>query len=121
MLIIEDDELTQKIYKRIFRNEFETDFAISSEEYHNKYDSKKYDIVIIDISLKGTKNGIEMIMDFKKNPLFEETPLLCITAHALIVDKVKALNAGADVYLTKPIDNNVLRNTVASLLKKIAL
>lgn len=118
MLVIEDDELTQNIYSRIFKSDFEIDFAESSEKYHQDLSEKIYDIVIIDISLKGSKNGIELISEFKKNPIFNSIPLLCITAHAFNADKVKAIDAGTDVFLVKPVDNKVLRNIVASLINK---
>lgn len=118
MLIIEDDYMTQRIYKRLFKKDFEIDFAESVEKYYSSYSDKEYNIAIIDIALKGTKDGIVLIEELRLNPKHKNIPILCITAHALTRDRMLATKAGADIFLTKPIENVRLINIIHSLLKK---
>lgn len=118
MLIIEDDLLTQRIYKRLFKEQFELDFAESVEKFYSSYVDKDYSIAIIDIALKGTKDGIKLIEELRLNPRHKNIPIICITAHALTRDRMLATKAGADIFLTKPIENSQLINLVKSLLMK---
>jgi DNA-binding response OmpR family regulator len=118
MLIVEDDYLTQKIFQRLFKEEFKIDFCEAGEEYYRNYINEKYDIIIADVSLKGSKNGLELIHEIKNNPDKKNTPIICLTAHAFAKDRTNALESGADLFLTKPILNINLLNAVKSLIKE---
>ena len=117
MLIVEDDDLSVDVIKRIFRNYFEIFYCDSAEEYHEEYSSNNYDIIIMDISLKGTKTGLELIKEIKKVPSYTGTPILCLTAHAQTRIRLTAIESGSDYFITKPVSNRVLRDAVEFLLK----
>ena len=117
MLIVEDDDLSVDVIRRIFRNYFEIFYCDSAEEYYEKYSNNNYDIIIMDISLKGTKNGLELIKEIKASPLFTGTPILCLTAHAQIKIRRTAIESGSDLFITKPVATKVLKESVAFLLK----
>jgi len=117
MLVVEDDILSQKVMKRIFQNDFEIDFCESAEEYYEKFSNKKYDIIVMDISLKGTKNGLELIKDIKEAPTYTGTPILCLTAHVQNKTRRAAIESGSDQFIAKPVSNQLLREAVASLIK----
>lgn len=118
MLVIEDDILTQGIYKRLFKDKFEIDFTDSAEKFYSELVNKKYDIAIIDISLKGKKDGLQLISEIRANPVYGNIPILCITAHALTRDRMSATTSGADIFLTKPIDNKYLLEIVDFFINK---
>ena len=117
MLVIEDDLLSKKVMRRMFKSNFEIDIIESAEEYYEKYLNTKYDIIIMDISLKGTKNGLELIKEIKAKPTYTDAPILCLTAHAQTKMRQTAIESGADLFITKPVANNVLKEAVASLIK----
>jgi DNA-binding response OmpR family regulator len=117
MLIVEDDILSQKLMRRNFKSDFEMDFCESVEEYYEKYSNVKYDIIIMDISLKGTKNGLELIKEIKAAPTFTGTPILCLTAYAQTKMRHTAVESGADLFIAKPVPNKVLKGAVASMVK----
>ena len=77
----------------------------------------------MDISLHGQKNGLELTKELKSMPEYKEIPVVCLTAHVFEKDKDNALDAGVDVFLTKPIENKVLINTLIETInnkRKIA-
>ncbi len=118
MLIVEDDDLTQDILRRIFKNEFETDLCESAEEFYKKYSNKNYDIIIMDISIKGAKHGLDLIKEIKQLPLHLKTPIICLTAHAQMKTRKTAIESGSDLFITKPVANQVLREAVEFLINR---
>jgi CheY-like chemotaxis protein len=117
MLIVEDDILSQKLMKRNFINDFEMDFCESAEEYYEKYLNVNYDIIIMDISLKGSKNGLELIKEIKASPAFTRTPIICLTAYAQTNMRQTAEELGTDLFITKPVANESLKRAVASMFR----
>ena len=116
MLIVEDDILSQNVLRRIFKSDFEIDFCESVEEYYKKYSDVNYDIIIVDISLQGRKNGLDLIKEIKTSPTYTGAPIICLTAHAQMQTRKTAMESGSDIFITKPVSNNVLKGTVASLI-----
>lgn len=119
MLIVEDDDLSIKVMRRIFQTDFEIDFCESAEEYYKKYSNYNFDIIIMDISLKGTENGLELIKEIKASPSFTGNPILCLTAHAQIKMRQTAMESGSDLFITKPVSNKVLKEAVEHLLQSV--
>ena len=117
MLIVEDDDLTIDLMRRIFRNDFEILICDSIEEFYDKYSNKNVDIIIMDISLKGDKNGLDLIKEIKASLSYTGTPILCLTAHAQPKMRETAIESGADLFITKPVSNKVLKEAVIFLLK----
>ncbi|MCX6175344.1 MAG: response regulator [Ignavibacteriales bacterium] len=117
MLVVEDDILSQNVLRRIFKSDYEIVFCESAEEYYEKYSEKKYDIIIMDVALKGIKNGLELTKEIKAAPQFTGTPILCLTAHAQTKLRQTAMESGSDLFITKPVSNKVLKEAVASLIR----
>ncbi|MCL4549009.1 MAG: response regulator [Bacteroidetes bacterium] len=117
MLIVEDDDLTQKVLSKIFNDDFQIDICESAEEFYQSYSSNRYDIVIMDISLRGNKHGLELTKEIKASAIHGSMPILCLTAHAFPKDKKNAMESGIDAFFTKPVSNEILKQAVASLLK----
>jgi DNA-binding response OmpR family regulator len=117
MLIVEDDNLTINLMRRIFRDDYEIFNCDSAEEFYEKYSNNNFDIIIMDVSLKGGKNGLDLTKEIKASPSYTGTPILCLTAHAQLKIQEKAIESGADLFITKPVSNKVLREAVEFLLK----
>lgn len=73
-------------------------------------------MILIEISLKGNKNGLEITKEIRENPNYSNTPIICYTTHALQRDRINALNAGCDDVLVKPVRNSELLGTLESYL-----
>lgn len=65
--------------------------------------SEKPDIVITDLSMP-VMNGWDMIAELKGDPETASIPVIALTAHAMTDQRQRAIDAGCDDYLTKPIN-----------------
>jgi CheY-like chemotaxis protein len=118
MLVVEDDLLSQRVFQKLFKEEFQVDFCDSGDEYYKEFNGEKYDIIIMDISLKGNKSGLELIREIKDLPEKRDTPIICLTAHAFAKDRTNAIESGADMFLAKPVMNETLLDVVNKLTGK---
>jgi CheY-like chemotaxis protein len=116
ILIVEDIE-----YNRILLNEYLIDTGAT---LHFANDGKetidilknvgKIDIVLLDIQLPDT-NGYELIKDIKH--FHPEAKVIAQTAYALVGDQKRAIEAGFNYYLPKPIKQEVLLSTINKIVK----
>lgn len=74
------------------------------------------DLVLMDV-LMPELSGYEVCEQLKKNPATRLTPVVLITALNQREDKIQGINAGADDFLTKPVDAHELRARVRSLVR----
>lgn len=74
-----------------------------------------YQLIILDIMLPEI-DGIEVLTNIRQNNV--STPILMLTAKSTIPDKVSALNAGADDYMTKPFHTDELIARVNALMRR---
>lgn len=118
LLITEDDFENQKFLELFLKRYFEVDICDSSDTFYNFIESKKYDIILMDISIRGNRNGLELTSELKSNPEYSSIPIVCYTAHAFNRDRVNALNAGCDAYLSKPSDIRTLLGSLIEMLKR---
>jgi len=88
------------------------DKAIELMEKH-----EKIDLFIVDWMLPGVMSGLEFIKKLRLQKKFIETPIIMITALSQADNIVAGLDAGADDYMTKPFDLNVLQARVRVQLR----
>ncbi len=112
LLVTEDDFENQKFLEMFLKRNFEVEICDSEQSFYEHLNKNKFDIILMDISLRGNKNGLELTKELRKMPGYENIPVVCLSAHAFKKDRDNAMNAGADVFLTKPVENKVLLNTL---------
>lgn len=116
LLIAEDDLENQKFLQLFLNKYFTVDICDSAMSFYDLMDREKFDIILMDISIKGEKNGLQLTRELRKNPDYSAIPVVCYTAHALNRDRINALEAGCNVYLSKPSDIHTLLTTLFELL-----
>ena len=89
--------------------------AIDGEDALNKISSEKPDLILMDISMPKI-DGYELTRRLKSHQDFREIPIIALTAHAMKGDRGKALAAGCDEYITKPINVRELPKQIKLLL-----
>lgn len=80
---------------------------------------EKIDLFIIDWMLPGVMSGLEFTKKLRSQKKYAETPIIMITALTQPDNIVSALDAGADDYITKPFDLNVLQARVRVQLRSV--
>ncbi|MEW6701190.1 MAG: response regulator, partial [Bacteroidota bacterium] len=90
----------------------------SAESFYEKLNETKFDIILMDISLRGTKDGLQLTKELREDPERKNTPIVGLSAHAFQKDKDNAYKAGVDVFITKPVYGNILMNSLISTLEQ---
>ena len=116
ILVVEDEIENRKYLQLVLKKKYDLDFCDTKKSVFSLLSEKKYDVVIMDISLKPDYSGIDLIKDLKRKPAYKNIPIICLSAHAYGEDKRKAQELGADIYLTKPVTNKVILSTVEKLI-----
>jgi len=80
---------------------------------------EKIDLFIIDWMLPGVMSGLEFTKKLKAQKTYADTPIIMITALTQPDNIVAALDAGADDYITKPFDLNVLQARIRVQLRNL--
>lgn len=103
-MLVEDAADTRDLVTAILEMAgHEIEGAETGEEALSKLDTIRPDVILMDMSLPGTMSGLDVVEKLRRNSAFGQTPILALTAHALIVDQERSLAAGCDEHITKPI------------------
>ena len=115
ILIVEDnvelrnylrDEL-KKDYKVLLAENGQIGFEIALQ--------KLPDLILTDV-IMPVMNGLDLCKKIKLNLKTSHIPLLMLSAKALVEDKLEGIDSGADLYLSKPFDMDILRSSLAQLI-----
>lgn len=108
LLIAEDVEDNREFLKSILVSEnIEVTCVENGLLALQKLQEKQYDVVFLDIRMP-VMDGLQTIKHIRDKKLYNSTPILALTAQAIIGDKEKYLPYGFDGYITKPINESVL-------------
>lgn len=108
LLIVEDDEWILKIFSKVLSQNFEINIAQTIHEFYTCIKDNVYDAFLIDLSLRGDKNGLQLIEELRQMENYLRTPIVVVTANALRKDRENSMKAGATKFITKPVENSVL-------------
>jgi two-component system cell cycle response regulator DivK len=67
--------------------------------------NERPDVVLMDISLPGRYDGLDVTRLLRGDPSYDDIPIIAFTAHAMTGDRERILEAGCDEYMTKPIES----------------
>ena len=113
-----DDDM-RNIYSltTIFENEgAEVIYAMDGLEAIEKLNTNSgIDIVLMDIMMPNM-DGFQAMQEIRKSENFRSLPIIAVTAKAMKGDREICLRAGANEYVTKPVDVEILLKNVYSLL-----
>ncbi|MFA6598113.1 MAG: PAS domain S-box protein [Ignavibacteriaceae bacterium] len=116
VLLVEDDYINQVTTKRFLQNGYNILMTDSSDEALNILKENKVDIILMDISIGGSRDGLELTKELKASKEYQHIPIIAVTAHAFDKDRQNALAAGCDTYLSKPFTKVSLLEMIANLI-----
>jgi two-component system cell cycle response regulator DivK len=116
ILIVEDNPLNMRLIEMILKaNSYTLLKATDGEEALDIATRERPDLVLMDIRLPKM-GGLEVAKRLRKNAALSHIPIIALTAHAMKGDEEKAIEAGCDSYLSKPVNTRELPRLVADML-----
>jgi len=119
ILIIDDDEkLGQLLTQYLERYDMKVYVAITPSIGFKLIRKLKPDLLILDVMLPE-KDGFEVCREIRaKSSIYGQLPILMLTAHAEVTDRIVGLELGADDYLPKPFEPKELILRIKNILNK---
>lgn len=120
VLIVEDDDLMVAFYRRLFgqhKDEFDCRFAKNGKEALANLQEGKSETLLLDWDLPGI-SGLDLLRALRSNPETKSARIIIVSGRSHPDDQVRALGAGADDYLTKPFNVEVLLARLRALKRR---
>jgi len=116
ILVVDDNPRNLKLAFDVLEDAgYEVVEAVNAEEAQSMIDRSLCDLILMDIALPGM-DGLTLTRKIKANERTKHIRIIALTAFAMKGDDQKALAAGCDGYITKPIDIHQLPVQVAEIL-----
>ncbi len=116
ILIVDDDKSIQETLSTILRSQgYDTATAASAKEALEKTTTQFFDVVLLDIKLPD-KEGTRLLSDLEK--VTPRIIKIIITGYPTLKNATQALNDGANLYLTKPLDPDNLLSAIKTKLEE---
>ena len=116
ILLVEDNEMNRDMLsRRLIKRGHDVSIAVDGQQGVDQAGRYKPDIILLDMSLP-VMDGWEAARRLKADDETRRIPIIALTAHAMVGDREKCLEAGADDYDTKPLDFKRLLGKINDLL-----
>ncbi|MDA9611779.1 response regulator transcription factor [OM182 bacterium] len=119
ILIIDDDEnLGELLTQYLLKNQIEACVANTPSKGFELIKKQKPDLLILDVMLPE-KDGFEVCKEIRtKSAIYGLLPILMLTAHAEVSNRIVGLELGADDYLSKPFEPRELLARIQNILRR---
>ncbi|MBD3334805.1 MAG: response regulator [Candidatus Eisenbacteria bacterium] len=117
ILVIDDDPLLRRLTARLLAAEGmdAVTAADGNEGLKALQEQEPFDAVICDL-LMPDMSGFDVVREIRKDERFRELPILVLTSQGMHEDRDTALEAGADLYMTKPFSSFEFMEALRRLL-----
>ncbi|SES78527.1 PAS fold-containing protein [Methanococcoides vulcani] len=116
ILVVDDEPLNVELMEVYLSGDYEVIPAYGGAEGLEKVRTEDLDLVLLDVMMPGI-SGFDVCRTLKEDPLYQFIPVVMVTALSGKDDKIKSIEAGADDFLSKPVDRLELETRVKSLIK----
>ena len=116
ILIVDDNQDGRELVVKVLKTRgYQTIEAVDGEEALEKAVAERPDLILMDRSLPKI-DGYEVTRRLKGQEEFKDVPIVALTAHAMRGEREKALEAGCEGYISKPINVRELPELILSYL-----
>ena len=115
LLVIDDSDQIRWFLKHVFNKEYQILEARNGQDGINVALKEEPDLILCDVMMP-VKDGYETCREIKNDPKMAQTPVVMLKVES--EDVITGIEAGADDYITKPFDVEILRSKINSLMKK---
>lgn len=114
ILIVEDTDLNIDLMSQVLEDEYRVLIARDGRQGIEMAKEHRPDLILMDISLP-VMDGYEATRQIRQ--ILPSIPILGLSAHAMAGDEQKAMQAGCNDYLTKPVDDDLLIQKIKEYLR----
>jgi len=115
ILVVEDNEDNREIFVfRLQQLDFEVLVASNGKEALEIASRSKPDVIFMDLRMP-VMDGWEATRALRQTEWGRDLPVIAVTAHAMKEEREKALNAGCDEFILKPVDYSIIQRTIQRL------
>jgi DNA-binding response OmpR family regulator len=119
IMVVDDEPEIRKLLEMIITGAGHVVVTVSNgKKALNLLNSVMFDLMILDMLFPDDIDGYEVCRRIRGNSLQKSLPIMIISGMTDPKDELKAFNAGADEYVTKPFDNNELLARIRALLER---
>jgi CheY-like chemotaxis protein len=116
ILVVDDDELVRVALNELLKPEgYEVHLASRGAEALEKLDQNGYDLLMLDI-IMPEMDGFELCRKIRERENYRDTPIVFLTAKSRDEDREQGIEAGANLFLSKPISPDKLLQIVSDTL-----
>ena len=108
VLIVDDTAANVILLKAVLSARgYQVDSATNAEEAREAIARRRPDLILMDLQLPGV-DGLTLTRQLRAEPAGEDLLIIAVTSYAMAADREKALRAGCNDYVSKPIDTRQL-------------
>jgi len=116
ILVVDDDEMVLMALGELLRPEgYDVDTVMRGQEAIEKLHESNYDLLILDI-IMPEMDGFELCRRIRQMTVYEEIPIVFLTAKSRDEDRIFGLEVGANLFLSKPISPDKLLGIVSDTI-----
>ncbi len=117
VMLVDDVEDNRIMLEQVLEDDYDLLHADSGEQCLSKVEQGEVDLILLDVSMPEM-DGYQVCNKLKENPGTAMIPIIFVSAHDSVEERLKGYEAGGDEYLTKPIDEEVLCQKVKCTLQE---
>lgn len=117
LLVIDDSDQIRWFLKHVFAKEYQVLEARNGQDGIEVAFREQPDLILCDVMMP-VKDGYQTCREIKSDSQLAQVPVVMLTAKVESEDVITGIEAGADDYITKPFDVEILRSKINSLMKK---
>ena len=117
VLIAEDNDLNRELLRELLQaHGYDVREAVNGRQAIDLMRKSRPDVALLDLNMP-VLDGFATLKQIRQDPSLFSLPVMAVTASAMRGDREKALEAGFDSYLSKPIDSSILYRELDRILK----
>ena len=115
-VVVEDDKISQKYIQRALNGVVELHIAGTGSEGMALIDAEQPDLIILDVELPDA-NGYDLCQEIRRKSEFQFTPVLFISGHTSLEERIRGYSSGGDDYISKPFESSEVVAKIKALIR----
>lgn len=116
ILVVDDDKFLRKIMNKALSPHYSVHLCESGEEALRQLDDIQPELIVLDVEMPGL-NGYDVCLRIKESPQYQNIPIIFLSGRGSIQERMCGFDCGADDYLVKPFETEVLLAKIRVLLR----